>query len=77
MKTVFNDRFLKIKTFIVMGITLGHKYRWHATTKVYLVITVIPVMAMKIYITCVRCSWFKCYIAFRVLSVWKYIGNTL
>ena len=25
--------FLKIKAFIVMGITLGHKYRWHATTE--------------------------------------------
>ena len=34
MKTVFNDRFLKIKTLIVMGITLGHKYRWHATIHV-------------------------------------------
>ena len=26
IKTVFNDRFLKIKTFVVMEITLGHKY---------------------------------------------------
>ena len=33
IKRVFNDRFLKIKTFIVMEITLGHKYRWHATTE--------------------------------------------
>ena len=26
IKTVFNDRFRKIKTFVVMEITLGHKY---------------------------------------------------
>ena len=32
-KTIFNDRFLKIKAFIVMGITLGHKYRLHVTTE--------------------------------------------
>ena len=30
---MFNDKFLEINTFIVMGITLIHKYCWHATTK--------------------------------------------
>ena len=29
---MFNDKFLEINTFIVMGITLIHKYCWHATT---------------------------------------------
>ena len=31
-KTVFNHKFLKIKMFIVMEITLRQKYRWHETT---------------------------------------------
>ena len=32
-KTVCNNKFLKINMFKVMGITLGHQYRWHATTE--------------------------------------------
>ena len=39
-KTVFNDKFLKIKMFIVMEITLRQKYRWHATTGEYILLIV-------------------------------------